>query len=260
MVIKNIEFFGFDVETADDLLSINIMVNPENFELKSYRKTPFMSLIIKNQLLVNEYNGFISRGIDMTHHQWIVDKIELYFSQNIFQCFNMFIDSTQYDTITEKFGNRLFHTMIYYKDIVLDTDLDRYPVTLVGAFPIQGIVSPITKSKHYQLYNGCLIHCKPFRYNDEAYNKVLYVLVDIQTFFSFQEFIPGNDMGKMVNTTYSVDNFTEQCTVLTSNKHETSLTMRGHETFFSKPCKNIFHLSDVPKDILTRSESFSLRI
>lgn len=262
MIVKNIEFFGYDIETSGDLMSINIMVNPERIELKSYRKTPFASLIIKNQMLVDKYNELLNEGVDMTHNQWITAKIELYFSQNTFERFNMFLDSTKYDNLRDKFKNRLFHTMIYYKDLLLDPDEyeSNYSVMMLAAFPVNGIISPISKSTHYQLYNGCLIHCKPFKHNNESYNKILYVLVDIRTYFSYQEFIPGNVVGHMLNTTYSVDYFTKDCMSLTKNGMKTSLLMQGYAEFFSKPCKNIFRLSDIPKDILTRSESFSLKM
>lgn len=262
MVIKNMEFFGFDIDVVEDYISINIMVNPEGFELNSYRKTPFASLVIKNHMLVDEFTSLKNQGVDFTHHEWVKNKIKLYFSQNTFYCYNMFSDSTQYDKLTDKFKNRLFHTMIYYKDLLSDDimDEDRHSVVLMAAFPVKGIISPISKSRYYQLYNGCLIHCKPFKYMDDGYTKILYILVNIRTLFSFQEFIPGNTFGKMVNTVYTVDDLTESCTVLSTDRQETSLTMRGHEEFFSKPCKNIFHLSDVPKDILTRSESFSVKM
>jgi hypothetical protein len=190
-------------------------------------------------------------------YEYIFEFLNTYLRKYSFRQYNLYNDS-EYELYTDKFENRRFHTMIYYIDKELENDKSSKSI-LIGAIPLKGIATPITKSYHYKLYNGCLISCKPFKWSDnEFYNKVIYFLVDVKSMFSFQEFIrtQDDDIGIMIDHIwYSSEN-------IGLHYHLNSINLRyeGREDLFEKPMKNIFYLSDVPKDIMTKKETISVKI
>ena len=254
--IINDRFFSFDIETSENLVSVNLMIDPQDFELKSYKKSPFASIIIENEELVKEIED--KRMKNLLSHEYILTTITEYFTHYYYWQYNLYSDS-EYDMYTNKFDNRRFHTMIYYFDRTMDV-LEESKAMIIAAVPIKGIAAPITKSYHYKLYNGCLISCKPFKWNetDMFYNKIMYILVDIKSMFSFQEFIRTQDekIGIMNDYIwYNTSSNNPYCNMTT-----TTLQYEGKEDLFEKPMKNIFYLSDVPKDIMTKRETISVKM
>jgi len=262
----NNRFFGFDVACSDDLVSINIMVDPQEFELKSYKRTPFVSVIIKNEKLASEIKLY---GI--TRQRVLDELLHTYFPTYYFRQYNLYTDA-EYDKYTSKFENRRFHTIIYYFDDTRnDWETLRSKSILIAAIPIRGMVSPIPKSIHYKIYNGCFISCKPFKFDDyvyscmspqdysDIYNKLVYVLVEVKSVFSIQEFIhnPDSPDGLMNYFwwTNSVTNYPDK-----QGTRTIYLPYSDNEELFKKPEKNIFYLSDVPKDIMIKKETMSVKI
>lgn len=267
--IINPEFFGYNLDFSGDYISINLMVDPQDFELKSYKRSPFASIIIKSSELVQKIKLLMQEGavsyttlLTLLNDKWV---------KSDFKQFNLYTDS-EYEEYTSKFENRRFHTMIYYSD--LDDYHEKYdtPSIMIGAFPLQGIVTPITKSYHYRMYNGCLISCKPFRWKDkhDFFNKLIYILVDIRSVFSFQEFIRtvDNDSGIMIDYRWYAtcgEKIHKLSPILPidSPMETTQVTRIPYklcEDLFEKPMKNIFYLSDVPKDIMMKKETMSVKI
>lgn len=258
--IMNEEFFGFDVEIIDNYISINIMVDPQKFALKSYKRTPFASIIIKSMKFANQFAiyGYTRDRV-----------IELLKSVKHFNVkkYNIYTDD-EYDKIAKLYDNRLFHTILFYYDIdTSDSIEDNFGNDiLIGAFPIIGMVSKIQKSQHFSMYNGALIHCKPYKFGDKGcfYNKILYCLTEIKTRFSFQEFVVTTleNVGFMLDHSFylNIEDANEMITGIREKTEEASFTMTSRENLFDKPSKNIFYLEDVPKDIMRKNDTLSIRI
>ena len=259
--ILNEEFFGYDSELSENLLSINIMIDPQKFDLKTYKRAPFASVIVK--LTDDELQKVTSYGMTRDYLSGLLESIN---NDRIYQ-YNLYRDK-EYDTLSNKFGDRLFHTMIYFIDMTENKDPVNDPVIVVAGIPVKGMIAQIQKSNYHNVYNGALIQCKPFPFNDEYYNKILYFLVNIKCNFSFQEFKAEEDceMGMMLDHQFSFSFITLynpegrwSSGELHENTEYCSIPIKGREDLFSKPMKNIFYLTDVPKDIMVGS-SETLRV
>ena len=270
--INNKDFFGYDIEVSGSLVSINLMVEPQDFDLKSYRKTPFASIIIDNEKLAVE----IERYDKKDRRKAINGTLELYCGAIAFNQYSLYTDE-EYELYTSRFKDRRFHTLIYFFDsnVTYSEKAARYNKTiLIGAYPLQGMISPIPKSVHYKLYNGCLISCKPFKWHsinkyieptdegkDTIYNKLVYLLVEIKSVFRFDEFIrtSNDEIGVMKNYTwYRSMDYREDSRYPKTNIID--IPYNEAEDLFSKMDKNLFQLSDVPKDIMTKSDRISVKI
>ena len=249
--IMNEEFFGFDGVIGDNnLVSINITVDPQNFELKSYRRSPFSSIIIDRG-----YEYLTGTCGDADDRKRLIRDISRMFSGNDTLQYNLYSDD-EYEKITSSFDTeRRFHTMLYTHGAKPDAETDR--IIMIGAFPVKGIISPITKSNNYKLYNGCFINCKPFHWNGEYYNKLVYVLVEINSHFNFQEFVKTDhdEYGVLIDHRFYIDYDT-----IVHTPEISHIPYRGREELFSKPPKNIFYLSDVPKDIMSSRDRISVKL
>ena len=244
--IFNHEFFGFDwLYGNDDLLSINITVDPQEFDLKRYTRSPFSSIVVNNK----------HHKMESQERERCIDLIKGYFSDNNTLQYNLYSDD-EYEKMTSLFdSNRRFHTMIYTHGEKPDDETNR--VVMIGAFPVKGIISPIRNSNNFKLYNGCFINCKPFQWNGEFYNKLVYVLVDIYSQFNFQEFIvtDNDDYGLLIDHRFYIDYDNIVYTPEISH-----IPYNGRQELFTKPSKNIFYLSDVPKDILLNGDILSVKM
>lgn len=260
LAILNEEFFGFDVEIVDSYISINIMVDPQKFVLKTYKRSPFASIVIKS---MKDANQFAIYGYTRDR---VIELLKSVKHLNM-KKYNIYTDD-EYDKIAKMYENRLFHTIIFYYDIdVNDVVEDNSGIDiLIGAFPIVGMVSKIQKSQHFSMYNGALIYCKPYKFGDKScfYNKILYCLTEIKSRFSFQEFIATSleNVGVMLDHSFYlyIEDMDGKLTCIRENTEEASFAMTLRENLFDKPSKNIFYLEDVPKDIMRKNDTLSIRI
>lgn len=260
--ILNEEFFGFDIEVVDNYISINIMVDPQKFTLKTYKRSPFASIIIKS---ADDANWLAIQGETRENILELLMSIK----HSKMKKYNIYNDD-EYDKIAKLYDDRLFHTIMFYFDI--DEDITESEEIapgndiLIGGFPIAGMVSKIQKSQHFIMYNGALIHCKPYKFgdNNQFYDKILYCLTEVKSFFSFQEFIttPLENIGVMLNHSFYlyIEDMGGKITCIREKTEEASFPIASREHMFNKPSKNIFFLEDVPKDIMNRNDILSIRI
>ena len=268
--LKNPDMFGFDVRVEGDYASINIMVDPQNFELRTYKRVPFASLMIKNKEIAEELKTYES--FPNEHHEDITAVIESAFQGNKTYQYNLYStdEDDEYDMLTShRFSYRKFHTMLYYTEAepLKDDEIYRERTIMIGGFPVRGIITPIQRSQEFYLYNACFVSTKPFKYygddQSQYYNKVVYVLVDIRSAFSFHEYdwMDNEEIGLMYNHMYTLlysgDTRTQ---MIEEHAIRSEVPYHGRNDLFSKPEKNLFFLSDVPKDIMTKRDSLSVKI
>ena len=253
MTLVNTDFFGFDVAVAEDLVSINILVDPQDFDLKSYKKTPFVSIIIESKTIANEFKLY-----GLTRDR-IISIVDQYFKNHYFHQYNLYTNN-EYEIYTSKFVNRKFHTMVYFFETNQLQYIEKYTRSVViAAIPLKGMITPIPKSIHYKMYNGCLISCKPFKGEDgDFYSKLLYVLVDIRSIFSFQEFIKLDTDKYGLMTDYQF--YTSLNSAAVCVRYNAQIAYEYAKDLFEKPQKNIFHLSDVPRDITIKRDTLSVKM
>ena len=264
--IENPEYFGIQLEKSGEYTLVNLMIDPEKFDLKMYQKTPFATLCFKTKmdlvsLSKNDLLDFIRiKSIECKIHQY-----------------NMYIDTTKYDDIRAKFKS-LCHTMIYYIDT---TEYERnVNAILIAAIPTSGFVAPMTKSPFYTLYNGKFISCKPFRVEGKCDIKcgLVYVLVDILSSFSMTEFLDttsetnellNDNWGTSLEHKWNVKDDTSVARLeddyplpISICYYENTVLMpvSGRESLFSKCNRNIFNLSDVPKTVIQKFSSIERKI
>ena len=253
MTLLNTEYFGFDAAVVDDLVSINALVDPQDFDLKSYKKTPFASIMIKSDILADEIKLY---GVTRDR---ILEILDVCFNSHYFEQYNLYTDN-EYETYTSKFADRKFHTMLYFFDVdQLNHDVKDSRSVVIAALPLKGMITPMPKSIHYRMYNGCLISCKPFKGEDgDFFSKLLYVLVEIRSFFSFQEFVrfDTDKYGMMLNYQF----YASINSAATVDRYDTMIPYEYAKDLFEKPQKNIFQLSDVPRDITIKRDTLSVKI
>ena len=264
--IENIEFFGLNYEVSNGYISINILVDPQEFDLKQYRKTPFVSIIVKNDKYANE---FMKNTPKEKVRNKLINFIYRYVNSHKIYEYNMYLDD-EYDEIKKNFPNRLFHSILLY--VESDDPLDTVDTLrgsgflespyLITAKPITGILTPIRKSVHYQIYNGCFINCKPFSFGDSIYNKLTCCFVKIKSLFEMTEFIKTDDenIGQMIIHRYVLRSFKDEHFWINHNKEIIKIPYVGRDDLFDKPSKNLFYLSDVPKDVRVKCNSLSIEI
>ena len=271
LLLKNPDMFGFDLRVENDYASINIMVDPQNFELRTYKRTPFASLMIKNKDIAEELKSY--EAFPNEHHEDITKVIESAFQGNRMYQYNLYStdEDDEYDTLTSSviFPYRKYHTMLYYTEAehLKEDDIYKERTIMIGGFPVRGIITPIKRSNEFYLYNACFVSTKPFKYYEDEwnqyYNKVVYVLVDIRSTFSFHEYdwMANAEIGMMYNHIYTLKYGDDAKTqTIEENAIRSEVPYHGRNDLFSKPEKNLFFLSDVPKDIMTKRDTLSVKI
>lgn len=288
------QFFTFHIESVYEdgyyYNLINIMTEPQNFELPQYRKTPFMSIVIKNK-------SNWSKDFDMKDNapgcldnrnkmEAIVDLLRSQYTNiNCYSCYK----DPEYDTLTSKFDpSNKFHTMIFTNNAKKSTNTNY----VVIGIPCKGVVQQITKSPLYKLYNGSMIVMTntPFKFRNELYNKLVYLLVDITSSFSFSEYIytdSEEDIRKVITHNLAINpNFylhdTTACDLniyldnsgisRINNKNNMEVfyytisslipceERTDRQDFFIYSGKSMFHLSDIPESIKQNKGNIAVKL
>lgn len=272
--IFNDEFFSFNIITIDNTNEnivhqlMNVMVDPRSFELKQYKKTPFATF--STSMNTREFSREQVIITEETRKTGSAPSVPRYFLDTSFNQYSKYTDDT-YDTILSKFDDACSHTLIFdtthrnytadeAKERVIHDDerklayLDK--ILLLIAMPIKGIVAPVKKSPNFKLYNGAFITCKLFPWNGSYYNKLVYYFVDMNTCFSFQEFVQTDnpEFGVMHNYYFSLNSDME----ISMQKITSIIPYHNRENWFIKPEKNLFFLSDIPSDIINKQASISV--
>jgi hypothetical protein len=258
--IFNKEFFSFDVAFKKDIVdnvpvtlaSLNILVDPQAFDLKHYRKVPFASFA------VTQWND--TKDISTIDTQCLVDR---YFTNAVYSQYSKYEDSG-YEEMLTNFPDNKAHTLIFN-----DPNRSRFAntnyinkVLLVIAIPIKGIIAPIRKSSQYKLYNGSFISCKMFKWQEQYYNKLVYLLVDMRSSFSFQEYVQTSDseVGIMHNYYFTLQPKSYDDYTVKMQRIDSVVPYEGRDDLFSKSDRNLFYLMDIPSEIINRKDSISVQI
>lgn len=237
--IINPEFFRFYTEkskTGENAL-LNIFTDPKNIDLPQYKKDPFASFIVPG-LNSNSDDEVINAVHDLELNQY-----------------SMYVDS-EYDDITQEYGSdNRYHTLIFSPSKSITNKN-----IILAAIPCNGIVQPIPKSNNFKLYNASLIVMKnrPFKWNGEYYDKLIYLLIDLTTLFSFNEYVFTDNTSEF---DYRKIRRHEIGLILyqSSNKHCTNYRYDEYalpcenrddrKEFYEYSKKSMFYLSDIPKGI-----------
>ena len=155
-----------------------------------------------------------------------------------------------------------YHTLIF--DQVDDlTNMD----IVVAAIPCNGILQPIMRSNNFKLYNGSLIVMKnrPFKWKGAYYDKLVYLLIDLTTIFSFYEYVFTDDESECDYRKANLHTIGlyEDLDVIANTSHQIIYSPMYEKRTFLIPCgnredrngfyefpkKSMFFLSDIPNGI-----------
>lgn len=263
--VINPEFFTINkhaVNTDIDTLAVlyNVMAQPQRFDLPAAKRLPFASIIMSHMdaslLELNSENN----------NTELYDILKTYDleSHSLYDDDNEYGNYTSYFTegwVDGKVVTLPIHTKLYTIDIKNPIVKHSTQQIVIIAIPLKGILAPIKKSNDYTLYNASFVSCKPFFWKDGYYNKLVYLMVDISTTFSFQEYIlvKGYDNIQgyytMLNHIFYFNGKNIEEYVIQS-----IVPYEGREHFFApNPSKNLFSLSDIPEDIIVKSNSISVK-
>lgn len=226
---------------------VNLYTDPKNAELHRYEKKAFLSFVF-----TSNYDPKDLREEEIYN---IMQKSEI-------NQYSMYTDK-EYDDL-----NRLFPPEIRYPSMIFEaTEKYNAKNLCLIALPIKGIVPTIKKSNMYRLYNGSLIVCKLFKHQEtetseyEYYNKIIYILADVVTEFTFSEFITTSDPKYGIVNTYSYslvfNKALENLNIEMIERRASSLVpyLDRRSEFFEPKEPNIFRLSDVPSGIYIKHNS-----
>jgi len=228
----------------------NVMAEPQCIDLKKAKKTPFTSIITKSTSAKYVSDGKAFALLQNNEFR----KVSLYEDDEYLKYANIFSLSTN-----DVFEKDPLHNLLYVNDrlVELTTPITKpKQVMALIAMPVHGIVAPIKKSANFNLYNAAFISCKPFQWNGECYNKLVYLMVDIVSFFSFQEYlkIDAGRTGLVFNHNFGLND--EGKIQMQTNVFEVPCEGRDH-MFTPNPDKNLFFLSDIPSDVIVNSNAIS---
>lgn len=214
---------------------VNLYTDPKMAEFNKYEKKAFVSFVFSSvddptQLSENEIYNIMNTSE--------IRKLSMYTDE-------------RYENVKE-----LFPSDIRYPTIIFEKSEDYTACNIcVLAIPIKGIVPVIKKSDNYKLYNGSLVICRLFKYQNttdkrpEFYNKLIYVTVEVTTAFNFVEYRATKDhyYGCMKNYTVALDDGL----ALSLRQDSFLVPYKEREDFFNPTQRqpNIFKLSDIPDGI-----------
>lgn len=254
--IEGTRFFGLDIEFGDDdLVLINFMVDPEMIELKSYRRTPFSSVMIKSSELKSKLVDRKLISSRSEEKEIVVEYIETASVDYRTYEFNSYKDA-EYSELAASIKNEdiSLHTIIYYIDTTEKPNKYDEESVLIAATSFSGMLAPIPKSVNYDLYNGALINCKPFESNGSWSQKIVYTLANIKTDFLIYEFQKIDDVHGIMYERCWTRTMKSDRVFISYYEIKFDILIPGREEFFKKSSKNVFHLSDIPQDIMKGSD------
>lgn len=256
--IVNPEFFTLNIESVlneggsySNL--INIFTDPKNFDLPQYRKTPFASIVLDDNI---SYEKIEEKEIIETLGRASTVQYSCYTDK-------------EYDELSNKFDpiNR-FHTLIFNNTKSIKNKQGD-PNIVIMAIPCNGIIQPIVKSNMYKLYNGSMIvmRHRPFKWNDNYYDKLVYVMVDITTCFTFYEYVFTDspvDIRKMITHHLSLNIDDEFGYIIPFYNQIVSYIPcaenEDRKSFYVYNGKSMFYLSDIPANVKNINGSISVKL
>lgn len=293
LFFENPEFFNctlitdeVDLTAKDCFLAVSLTIRSKKFGLEDQpNRIGFSTIIFRfvNQSDRDEFaTHFIESGIKPGD---MLSYIGLYIREKHLhtEVLNRYTDG-KFDDVIERFSRDVqFGSVIIYINTEkppllpnVEVDLDPSKFThqlLIAAIPIEGMLSPITKSPFYKLYNANFIACKKVKTNsgNEIHcNGFIFVFVEIKASFTINQFIPSDwsgDYGSMKQTIWTLEMLGNELTPLIFQLYELSkteivsaVTYAGNEKLFEKPNRNLFHLSDIPSDVINRGESITKKL
>ena len=252
ITIINPEFFRIQAEdpiyeTKNCKSLVSIFTDPKDIDLPQYRKEPFASFTLN----ARDCNSKSTES-EIMHamHKAHVVKYSMYTDKEYEDTTKMYDQSNQY------------HTLIF--DQVDDlTNMD----IVVAAIPCNGILQPIMRSNNFKLYNGSLIVMKnrPFKWKGAYYDKLVYLLIDLTTIFSFYEYVFTDDESEYDYRKANLHTIGlyEDLDVIANTSHQIIYSPMYEKRTFLIPCgnredrngfyefpkKSMFFLSDIPNGI-----------
>lgn len=249
---------------SSELYAINIKIDPKMFDLRTVKKVPFCTIVIK--IGGNENINFLNN--DKINDDKFYDKISKLSQLYSMKLLNMYEDTEYPDVVNQFDTGCLFHTVLIFIDLNEKATIETpNPNLLVTGLPISGFVSPIGKSANYDIYNGKFIHCKAFKYNDKFNNGIVFIFAKVRSYISVDEYLVGESSnedtlkwGHMLQHTWWIA-LKDKDEISVSTSHRRYPVMyNGNESLFSKSKKNLFYLSDIPSDVIQRGETITTRM
>lgn len=245
------------------------------FDLKLRKKTPFASVLFnidRKDIDLDKYKDNLDiqdigpdDRIEFFNiiKSWDFERCSVYDPNNTYdQYVDLFTSGITNGKVTRHPISSLLYTTNIDNTMYDKKAADINQLVAILAIPLKGILAPIKKSSDYKLYNASFIPCKTFKWNDDVYNKLVYLMVDISTYFSFQEYVKcedsneNNDRYSMINHVFHYDGNS------IIEKHFVSIVPhrdREH-LFIPNPSKNLFSLSDIPEDVIIKGNSISVEL
>lgn len=247
-------------EDSSDLCAINIKIDPKKFDLKTVKKVPFCTIIIKG------FSDICHNSMDDDAFYREITRLSKVYNLSIF---NMYTDIEYPDIISKFDSGYLFHTLLLFIDTTKKmTWKNPNPNIIIAGIPTFGVVSPIKKSINYDMYNGKFIHCKAFKYNNTFNNGIVFIFVKLRSYISIDEYVINEKetdpfspiSGYLIqHMWWTCINEKSECE-FSKSENKYSIIYNGNEKVFSKPGKNLFYLSDIPSGIIQRGETITTRM
>ena len=256
------------------MILFNIMSDASDvIDIDLYKKTPMASIIFtypKDGLEFEiEMEFFKSKGIEdlaMTIGARSAARRETVLNSN----------SSEYKYIAESVKDKKLHSMVLMFDMSCrDNYVKEVKNYAIAAIPCRGIITPLKKSKGFDLYNGELVMTKNF-ISGFGYdcNRIIYVFAKVNSYIPIEEYY--HDCGEYIGLCTihtigglyhsAVDALAGYEDFIDSNNSRNDLSIRalnyttehyiipydGNETLFKKTGGNIFSLSSSNQSRVTR--------
>ena len=175
--------------------------------------------------------------------------------------------NSEYDYIANSIPSKKLHPSLFIYDMTnSDRKVDAVRNYIIAAIPCRGIITPLKKSKGFELYNGELVMTGNFD-SDHGYicNRIVYVFAQVNSYMTIEEYYhePGEYIGLCTTHTIgglwhsNVDTLAEYEEYVSSYSSKQELVIRalnyktehfiipydGNENLFKKTGGNIFSVS-----------------
>lgn len=265
--ITNPKLFDFQcsIQTKEDgtrAALINIMVNPRDVTLNTYRRAPFASFVLTDPddvYAAEKWKALPDKDVKLA---------SLLTGQNSnYIKLSTFIDQ-QYHYYENLFLTEQLHTLVFEQVVGSVEGIPRLNLVLIGQ-PVHGMIHPIGRSVYHKLYNGAIVAAtRMFKFEgqhiDEAlgtvpiYNRFVYLLVEVKSHFQFTEYFQYGEEDRtyacaLRRYTTSCQEHTDIIPIFIQDYPEV-------EDLFRQPRGNLFNLSDIPKGLTTAKNGETLAV
>lgn len=267
--INRYNLFEFKIYQIQSRYCVNAYLRPSGIKLRKTSNNPFCSFIVddpKGEVMSSamkayEFEEKYTKNVPLPYFNFQYYLSELFKGDYFCEILNRYVDET-FDELTEpfiKYSELTFHNVLFHIDLTRK-NVEKYTILVCG-FPIRGIVNRIPKSDDYTLYNGILVNTEPFKYNFQEYTTIIYMLVDVKSKFQFSEYIQSDEMrGDMITYSFFPEYLYEGNMSFRFLTTPNKIPMKNRERLFEKSSKNIFSLSDIPKDIVSKSDTLVVKL